>query len=425
MLINLLFNSKPAEQTFPIQAPEDKLPAEQPTSSDDTIALVPNQNETGTTQQTGIQTIKSLDIALPFWMVSPGLQEFAQKFENENPGTQVNFITGDESISFYNSTRKGFSDKTIDISLVPSQYFASFSRFAYNMQTRQNIKPFFHNAFDQYFTTWSINYIPFALDPLGILSIESETKTTDFSQVLDLYDQFDSSFAFGYDNPSLILLQQNQEPYPGYFQALYQLIADRYQNNNIVQMKRFIDRQTNRSLIERRKKSLSQQKTDAACQQYSHICLLGNKQIKAVPGFLSDLVLWDKQFTQTSITSDDILFSKFPVNTNIVKGRGRVINSQSPELVESVLFVWGYIADAVGGNVRLLPNKMLSALKKTLDIQLTQPLYQNNKSFQNNATMLNWSLDWQNLFMNNTVISQVLQNSYNVELFFTKPDWSF
>lgn len=424
MLINLLFNSTASEQSFPIQAPEEKLPAEQPTSNNDSIPILP-QTQTGIQLQTGNEIVKTLDIALPFWMISPGLQEFAQKFENEHPGTRIHFMTGDENIEFYKNIREWFNDKTIDISLVPSQYFASFSRYAYNMQTRQNIKPFFHNSFNQYFTTWSINYIPFALDPLGILSIESETKTTDFSQVLDLYDQFWSSFAFGYDNPSLILLQQNQEPYPGYFQTLYQLVADRYQSNNVVQLKRFIDKKTDRSLIERRKKSLNQQKIDPLCQKYSHICLLGNKEITAVPWFLSDIVLWDKQFTHTNITSDDVLLNKFPVRSNIVKGRGRVINNQSPELVESVLFVGSYIADAVGGNVRLLPNKMLSALKKTLDIQLTQPMYQNNKGFQNNATMLNGSLDWQNLFMNNTAITQVLQNTYNVELFFTKPEWSF
>lgn len=425
MLINLLINRNPAEEDFLIQPPET-LNIEETNEQQNEIIVTPTQTWTAETwNNSEVLEVKTLDIAIPFRMVSPGLVEFANKYEEEYPGTKVNFITGHESQEFYKNTRQGFIDKEIDIVLVPSTYAVSFKKYAFDMQTKQAIRWFFHNSFQDFFEEDSVNYIPFAIDPFGILSNESLTKTTDYNNILDLYQQYGDTFAFWFDSPSITLLKQWQQPYPGYFQSLYWLIDDRYNTNDPLQFKRFIDRQSQRSIVDRRRNTLLEQRKNENCENYSHICLLGNKKIDAVPWFLWDIILRDREFRETSLTTDQVTLWRFPVSKPLVKWWWRVINSETPELIESVFFMGTYIAEWINWNVRLLPNKMLSAFKNTLDIQLSQPIYKNHKWYRDNAELMYGSLDWQGLFMTRTSIADVLNWIYNIELFMSKPWWEF
>jgi hypothetical protein len=63
-------------------------------------------------------------------------------------------------------------------------------------------------------------------------------------------------------------------------------------------------------------------KRDEHCALYPDICLMAYKFADIRFGFVSDQVIWQKYFPQTSRDIKDIKMYNFPLSTNIYKVRG-------------------------------------------------------------------------------------------------------
>lgn len=371
-----------------------------------------------------------ISISIPSWMLTPGLIEVADKFTASSQ-TDINFLTATWLQNYYDLVNSWFTNNTFDIALVSTDTLISYQNYAFNLSTKENLWSYFHESFWSFFWPTFAKVIPYAIDPLIIITNNNnKNSTVTLSTIFDFFSyRPDWKLLFWYDIPSLELLKSWQEPYPWYFLSLYYLIKDRYLSNNINHFKRFLDQQSNtkRSLINLRRELSKLETTNSNCSKFWNICLLANQKIESVPGFLSDIVIWDTVFAKSIENSDNAILYQFPVTSPPQRWRVFVINKNSDlsRLNASLSFLADYIKNWNNWNARLVPNKMISAFNSILDLQLTFPLYKNIKQSRDKRELILWSHDWQKLYTTKTDIIQALLWNINLELYFSKPGWTY
>jgi len=315
-----------------------------------------------------------------------------------------------------------FEDNKIDIALIASDVSSSFDRDSYTFETKQSLEWFFHYSFAQYFDNKASNFIPYAIDPLLIITTN---KDISHDSIINIYDQDPSSFLFGYDLATISLLKANNEPYPNYFYSSYWLIKDRFDTNNTGAFKRYIDAQSkwSRSLIKIRQLTTKLNPTIKDCVKLPHICLLVAGETKTILWTLSDVVNINTNYP--NFNADNLVIFGFPTTNQPIKWRGWVINKQSPQLVESLEFMGSYLAAGWEWNARIMPNKMLSAFNSIYSLQTPQTFYADYNSKPNKIKLLFWSLEWQDFYINKSPITTVLGWEFNIELYFSDPGWTY
>jgi len=312
-----------------------------------------------------------------------------------------------------------------DIFLIPTDRITTLEQnHIKKINTNEDINTFFNQIFSHYNTTENYSFIPHAIDPLVTfiwhntnLETNNRTmwKTLSYLTLWQTEKSLSLPILRGISKNDIRLLEINKESFPNYFSILYNLIYQFKQKNNIKAIEEMlqlskIESEYKRDYVRFIEIIKRIEKRNTHCQDFPDICLFSYKFGDIKFGYLSDLVIWDKYFSDSNRTFSDIDIVNFPISSDVYKVRWRwfVINKDS-EKDKAVDIFFQYYLQAWVNNEFALRNNIRSAHNTIFDFQKTQKKYQNILKYEKQFSLIHNGRDLQNNFLQNTETIDLLK----------------
>lgn len=382
------------------------------------------------------QANNNVYLHMPAIFSSFNLNKFKTKYEAKNDVVLI-IKTYDDINEYYKSLSKylSWTNSNIDIFMIPTTQLNNYTSFAYKLQFAQNnVSWLFNRIFSWLVDNDNYTFIPYSIDPFVTIAkswLYDEDKPLTLSKIKETVLTSNQSwwfkikFLFWIGLKEWFLLKVWKEPFEDYFAIMYNLLFQSSLTSNQSILKTFLDFADPKTFNVWSSSKFNNlvnihQNKNNKCELYKKVCLMSNNNADAFFGFLSDLDVYQTYFTNWKVRADDLIVHNFiqEWQSYMVKWRWFLINKNSNQIRNSVLFINDYIQESVEGNALLWWNT-LSAFNNIFDKQKMNSKFKNIINYSPNFYLLSSSWELQKSFMNWTKIFEVIKWTYNLDLFLT------
>lgn len=394
------------------------------------------------TTQNNLQTDESLtwfvnlNIYMPYFFINNWFKDICKKLLKQQ--IKCNFINT-KIYSLYDKTLLDKLDKWlswgIDIFMIKTDNIKSYEKYWIKLEFKNSISSMMNYIFYELIENKDYTFIPYSIDPLVTFVSENFSKTFNWNlEFNDLKEYIllntdktkikDLRLLFWIWENDIKKLKNYDEVYNDYFFILYNIIYQSYLVQNKDYLKFFLDisKQWNSSnardsnKFERLNNSLT--KWNNYCKFFWNICLFMNWYWDVLFWTLSNLDIIDNNFFSTKIKKNNIQINNFILNSNNypVRWRWFIINTNSKNMKESVIFINEYITQWSNWNIYLW-NNSLSAFNNVLQKQKMNDKLSKIFDYETKFYLIEWDIDLMKNFINNTNILKVLSFEYSIEAF--------
>jgi len=376
----------------------------------------------------------SITVLLPDMFFNEDFLKLAQILKSEKNIT-IHYQTIEDPQNYKNMIQlqqAGYND--IDIFLIPTSWLQSFENHAkvIDLGEKDGLKPYVHHIFHNIVDQEKYTFIPHNIDPLvTFVAKESNINVPKLNiakilSYLSLYKEdkkLQLPIIWGIDKNDIRSLQYDKQTFPNYFDILYRSIYQFDQANDIEWLKTFLNISTfsesqQRSFLEFKQLYEKITKRNTNCESFPDTCLLAYKFSDIKRWYLSDQIILDKYFAQSTRKTTDLQIYNFPLSTDVykVRGRGFLTHQQTNNTYAVKLFFKEYLKAAMSKQTNLR-NNTLSAFNSILDLQKTQKKYQTILIYESNFSLIYAALDTQKQFLTQTDILALLKNKITPQNF--------
>lgn len=379
-------------------------------------------------------------IAIPKRFLTPGIQEMVTTFvkEQKRPVKFQTFLDMNEYKKFLSTE---VANGATTVALLPSDWLDTYKPSLYTIRLQSRAKELFHTVAHTFTANDGYTFVPFALDPL--VSIFDTSIDFDMQDMTldDIYAYFgaqkkykatDIPFVFWFDAQTAAVLRLNQEPRPGYRIVLYQMLKSRFATNNTQAIKSLLDMTAypvvyfNYATIQ---KYIDQEQTKGSeCRLFPHICMLAADYSQFSFWFVSDMLVFEKYFSSPWTGKNQNLTVWPFVQYNPVlptRVRGRVVSRASADLIPWLEWINTYIQSCANNNARLRWFLSLPACVGPYSDKIMDPAFTLLRPYLSTMTPMEGGAYEVENFFTQTKVIDTLEKNYNVDLFFTRPNWEF
>jgi hypothetical protein len=167
------------------------------------------------------------------------------------------------------------------------------------------------------------------------------------------------------------------------------------------------------------------EKRNQHCESFPDICLFAYKFGDIKFGYLSDLVIRDKYFSDSNRSLWDVNIVNFPLSSTVykVRWRGFVVNKDTQSDKAIATFFEQYLKAGVTNEYALWDN-IRSAHNAIFDFQKSQKKYQNILQYEKNFSLIHNSRDLQENFLKNTETISLLKGTITAKEYLDTLKWN-
>jgi len=341
-----------------------------------------------------------LTILLPNYFFNDDFISLAKEIE-EKEKIIIKYQTIDNIEEYKLFLNGGIDQKiTADVFLIPSDWLQWLESNIKQIELEKNtgLHAYFHPIFQYVSSQEEYTFVPFSIDPLI----------------------------------NIRLLENERESFPHYFQILYNFLYQINLNGNTEILEQFQKIYTNdieykRNYIKFKETIKKIEKRNTNCSIFPNVCLFVYKFGDIRFWFMSDLVIWEKYFADSTRKENEVKLLNFPLADDVykVRWRGFVINENNLN-DEQIQKFFQYYLKAWVNNSRNLWWKNISAFTNIYNLQIQQKKYSNIIKYEQKFSILYSSIDLQKDFFKKTSAIKFLKWNISTDEFLKKiKEWSW
>lgn len=401
------------------------------------------ENATSTTDSSNSQEFGTwkdeIWVLMPRFFFNKWRQNFAINFA-EKKDIKIKYYLIDDWSEYKSIVNGGrFTGGQIDMYLAPTNWINSISYNAKSIDFGEDLGPYFDSLFanvvDQQYT-----FVPFAIDPMVTMTLKwtklsaQDITVSDLFSYMMLWTQDKSRsipIAWGLSKNDMRLLKRWGESYPNFFDILYNLTYQLKTANKLKEFKLLMDlvwsqSTYSRDFVEFKQLYTTLAKREPDCDLFPGICLFAYKFADVKPWYLSDKLIWQTYFDDSSRDMGTVWVYNFPTYTESYKVRWRgfvpFYDTTKDEQIKS--FVYQYIKSSLSNKYDLRPD-MLSAHNSVLNIQRIQGKYKDILEYEHTYDLMIGGQEDQVNFLNQTNILDVFEWNESADKFWIKFKWDW
>ena len=384
-----------------------------------------------------------LTILLPNYFFNDDFISLAKEIE-EKEKIIIKYQTIDNIEEYKLFLNGGIDQKiTADVFLIPSDWLQWLESNIKQIELEKNtgLHAYFHPIFQYVSSQEEYTFVPFSIDPL----ITFVSQEADFqSQRVTVWNMLsflilnktnrktDMPLLRGVSKNDIRLLENERESFPHYFQILYNFLYQINLNGNTEILEQFQKIYTNdieykRNYIKFKETIKKIEKRNTNCSIFPNVCLFVYKFGDIRFWFMSDLVIWEKYFADSTRKENEVKLLNFPLADDVykVRWRGFVINENNLN-DEQIQKFFQYYLKAWVNNSRNLWWKNISAFTNIYNLQIQQKKYSNIIKYEQKFSILYSSIDLQKDFFKKTSAIKFLKWNISTDEFLKKiKEWSW